>query len=41
MIEGWNLAIDLWKKLVTEINIDVTKPQMPGYAITREDYDGR
>lgn len=41
MNESWNQAIEFWKKLVTEINIDVTKPYMPGYAITREDYDGR
>ena len=41
MNESWNQAIEFWKKLVTERSIDITKPYMPGYAITREDYDGR
>jgi hypothetical protein len=41
MEDQWKVALDVWKKMVTELRIDTAGPYAPGYAITREDYDGR
>jgi hypothetical protein len=37
MEDQWNVAISIWKKIVLEFkNVDVCKPNMPGYSIDKK-----